>query len=103
MVEYINQLRMRGLPVREAAKEVAQLRLRPIMMTMLVATLGLLRSQSSLRCGTGWPRSPRDDRENRSCGLRRLPNERRAKENPFSSTRGAFQIKSRPPVRGRCE
>ena len=42
MVEYINQLRTRGLPVREAAKEGAQLRLRPIMLTMLVATLGLL-------------------------------------------------------------
>ena len=42
MVEYINQLRTRGMSVREAAKEGALLRLRPIMMTMLVATLGLL-------------------------------------------------------------
>ena len=42
MIEYINQLRVRGLPVREAAREGAGLRLRPIMMTMLVATLGLL-------------------------------------------------------------
>jgi heavy metal efflux system protein len=42
MVEYINQLRTRGMPVRDAAKEGAALRLRPIMMTMLVATLGLL-------------------------------------------------------------
>ena len=42
MVEYINQLRTRGLSPREAAKEGASLRLRPIMMTMLVATLGLL-------------------------------------------------------------
>src|SRR6202022_1466177 len=42
LVEYINQLRTRGLPAREAAKEGAELRLRPIMMTMLVATLGLL-------------------------------------------------------------
>jgi cobalt-zinc-cadmium resistance protein CzcA len=42
MVEYINQLRVRGRSVIDAAKEGASLRLRPIMMTMLVATLGLL-------------------------------------------------------------
>jgi heavy metal efflux system protein len=42
MVEYINQLRTRGMNPREAAKVGASLRLRPIMMTMLVATLGLL-------------------------------------------------------------
>ncbi len=42
LVEYINQLRTRGMSPREAAKEGASLRLRPIMMTMLVATLGLL-------------------------------------------------------------
>jgi len=52
MVEYINQLRMRGLPVREAAKEGAQLRLRPIMMTMLVATLGLLPAAMSHDIGS---------------------------------------------------
>ena len=42
MVEYINQLRARGMPIVEAAIEGAVRRLRPIMMTMLVATLGLL-------------------------------------------------------------
>ncbi|HYM11637.1 MAG TPA: CusA/CzcA family heavy metal efflux RND transporter [Bryobacterales bacterium] len=42
MVEYINQLRTRGRSVAEAAIEGAMLRLRPILMTMLVATLGLL-------------------------------------------------------------
>jgi len=42
MVEYINQRRARGMSVLDAAKEGASLRLRPIMMTMLVATLGLL-------------------------------------------------------------
>jgi cobalt-zinc-cadmium resistance protein CzcA len=42
MVEYINQLRARGYAIEEAAVEGAVLRLRPIMMTMLVATLGLL-------------------------------------------------------------
>ncbi|MGB6724150.1 MAG: CusA/CzcA family heavy metal efflux RND transporter [Terracidiphilus sp.] len=42
MLEYINQLRARGNSIEEAAVEGAVLRLRPIMMTMLVATLGLL-------------------------------------------------------------
>ena len=42
MLEYINQLRSRGYDIEEAAIEGAVLRLRPIMMTMLVATLGLL-------------------------------------------------------------
>jgi cobalt-zinc-cadmium resistance protein CzcA len=42
MLEYINQLRSRGYDIEEAAVEGAVLRLRPIMMTMLVATLGLL-------------------------------------------------------------
>jgi cobalt-zinc-cadmium resistance protein CzcA len=42
MLEYINQLRARGYTPEEAAVEGAVLRLRPIMMTMLVATLGLL-------------------------------------------------------------
>ena len=42
MLEYINQMRVNGHPVKEAAVEGAVLRLRPIMMTMLVATLGLL-------------------------------------------------------------
>jgi cobalt-zinc-cadmium resistance protein CzcA len=42
MLEYINQLRVQGHTVKDAAIEGAVLRLRPIMMTMLVATLGLL-------------------------------------------------------------
>ena len=42
MLEYINQLRVRGYSIEDAAIEGAVLRLRPIMMTMLVATLGLL-------------------------------------------------------------
>ena len=42
MVEYINQLRARGYTIEQSAAEGAVLRLRPIMMTMLVATLGLL-------------------------------------------------------------
>jgi cobalt-zinc-cadmium resistance protein CzcA len=42
MLEYINQRRARGATIEESAVEGAVLRLRPIMMTMLVATLGLL-------------------------------------------------------------
>jgi cobalt-zinc-cadmium resistance protein CzcA len=52
MVEYINQLRARGLPVVEAAIEGAVRRLRPIMMTMLVATLGLLPAAMSHAIGS---------------------------------------------------
>jgi cobalt-zinc-cadmium resistance protein CzcA len=42
MLEYINQLRARGHSIVDAAVEGAVLRLRPVMMTMLVATIGLL-------------------------------------------------------------
>ena len=42
MVMYINQLRARGISITDAAIEGAVRRLRPIVMTMLVATLGLL-------------------------------------------------------------
>jgi heavy metal efflux system protein len=42
MLEYINQLRVRGHTIEDSAIEGAVLRLRPIIMTMLVATLGLL-------------------------------------------------------------
>jgi cobalt-zinc-cadmium resistance protein CzcA len=42
MLEYINQMRTRGHTIEDSAVEGAVLRLRPIMMTMLVATLGLL-------------------------------------------------------------
>jgi cobalt-zinc-cadmium resistance protein CzcA len=52
MVEYINQLRVRGRTVLEAAQEGAILRLRPIMMTMLVAMLGLLPAAASHGIGS---------------------------------------------------
>jgi len=51
-VEYINQLRTRGMDPRQAAREGAELRLRPIMMTMLVATLGLLPAAMSHDIGS---------------------------------------------------
>ena len=52
MLEYINQLRARGHSVEDAAVEGAVLRLRPIMMTMLVATLGLLPAAMSHGIGS---------------------------------------------------
>jgi cobalt-zinc-cadmium resistance protein CzcA len=52
MIEYINQLRSRGHSVIDAAVEGAVLRLRPIMMTMLVATLGLLPAAMSRGIGS---------------------------------------------------
>jgi cobalt-zinc-cadmium resistance protein CzcA len=52
MVEYINQLRARGYSIEEAATEGAVLRLRPIIMTMLVATLGLLPAAMSHGIGS---------------------------------------------------
>ena len=52
MVEYINQLRARGEPIVNAAVDGAVRRLRPIMMTMLVATLGLLPAATSHGIGS---------------------------------------------------
>jgi len=52
LLEYINQLRARRYPVEDAAVEGAVLRLRPIMMTMLVATLGLLPAATSHAIGS---------------------------------------------------
>ena len=52
MLEYINQLRARRYAIEDAAVEGAVLRLRPIMMTMLVATLGLLPAALSHAIGS---------------------------------------------------
>jgi cobalt-zinc-cadmium resistance protein CzcA len=52
MLEYINQLRANGKSIEEAAVEGAVLRLRPIMMTMLVATFGLLPAAMSHGIGS---------------------------------------------------
>ena len=52
MLEYINQLRVQGHSFEDAAVEGAVLRLRPIMMTMLVATLGLLPAATSHGIGS---------------------------------------------------
>jgi heavy metal efflux system protein len=52
MLEYINQLRSSGHTIEDAAIEGAVLRFRPILMTMLVATLGLLPAALSRGIGS---------------------------------------------------
>jgi heavy metal efflux system protein len=52
MLEYINQLRARGHTIVDAAVEGAALRLRPIMMTSLVATFGLVPAALSHEIGS---------------------------------------------------
>jgi len=52
MLEYINQLRAGGYTIEDSAIEGAVLRLRPIMMTMLVATFGLLPAALSHAIGS---------------------------------------------------
>jgi len=52
MLEYINQMRARGHSIAESAVEGALLRLRPIMMTMLVATFGLIPAAMSHAIGS---------------------------------------------------
>ncbi len=52
MLEYINQIRVRGVTVLQAAITGATLRLRPILMTMLVATFGLLPAAMSHDIGS---------------------------------------------------
>ncbi len=51
LVSYINKLRNEGLSIREATLQASLLRLRPIMMTALVACLGLL--PAALATGVG--------------------------------------------------
>jgi len=52
MLEYINQLRARGHSVLDAVQEGAVLRFRPILMTMLVASLGLVPAATSHGIGS---------------------------------------------------
>ena len=52
MVEYINQLRRSGMTILEATVEGAVRRLRPILLTMVVATLGLLPAATSHDIGS---------------------------------------------------
>src|SRR4030095_16365408 len=50
-ISYVNELRRTGKSIEEATSEAALLRLRPIMMTALVAALGLL--PAALSTGVG--------------------------------------------------
>jgi heavy metal efflux system protein len=52
LVSYINKLRLEGSSIREATRNAALLRLRPIMMTALVACLGLLPAAMSTGVGS---------------------------------------------------
>jgi cobalt-zinc-cadmium resistance protein CzcA len=52
LVSYINKLRLEGKGIREATREASLLRLRPIMMTALVACLGLLPAAISTGVGS---------------------------------------------------
>ena len=52
MLEYMNQMRARGRTIVDSAVEGAVLRLRPIMMTMLVATFGLVPAALSHAIGS---------------------------------------------------
>jgi cobalt-zinc-cadmium resistance protein CzcA len=51
-ISYVNELRRDGTPMAEAIREAAILRLRPIMMTALVAALGLLPAALATGVGT---------------------------------------------------
>jgi cobalt-zinc-cadmium resistance protein CzcA len=52
LVSYINKLRLENKSIREATREASLLRLRPIMMTALVACLGLLPAALSTGIGS---------------------------------------------------
>ena len=52
LVSYINKLRLEGKSIRDATHEASLLRLRPIMMTALVACLGLLPAAMSHGIGS---------------------------------------------------
>src|SRR5581483_10140836 len=52
MLEYINQLRARGHSILDAATKGAVQRFRPILMTMLVASLGLVPAATSHGIGS---------------------------------------------------
>ncbi len=51
-ISYANELRLNGMPIAGATREAALLRLRPIMMTALVAAFGLLPAAIATGVGT---------------------------------------------------
>ena len=60
LVSYVRQLRTQGLPLDEAVTQAAITRLRPVLMTTLVASLGFLPMAFSMawgpKCSGRWPR-----------------------------------------------
>jgi multidrug efflux pump len=52
LVEYINQLRERGMPTIEAAREAGRIRLRPILMTSVATVMGALPVALGLGAGS---------------------------------------------------
>jgi cobalt-zinc-cadmium resistance protein CzcA len=52
LISYINKLRLTGMPIHEATLQASLLRLRPIMMTALVACFGLLPAAMSTGIGS---------------------------------------------------
>ncbi|HTB23514.1 MAG TPA: CusA/CzcA family heavy metal efflux RND transporter [bacterium] len=52
LVSYIHQMRLKGMPLRQSILEGSRLRLRPIMMTALVATFGLIPAAMSHEIGS---------------------------------------------------
>ena len=64
LVSYINKLRQEGMDIRTATREASLLRLRPIMMTALVACLGSAPGGSVHRYRIGHPKAIR----HRDCG-----------------------------------
>jgi cobalt-zinc-cadmium resistance protein CzcA len=52
MISYINQLRARGRPLHDAVREGAEVRLRPVLMTALVASVGFIPMAISTSAGS---------------------------------------------------
>jgi cobalt-zinc-cadmium resistance protein CzcA len=52
MLEYINQLRERGYSIMDAVEQGSVQRFRPVLMTMLVASLGLVPAATSHGIGS---------------------------------------------------
>ncbi|MBA3553786.1 MAG: efflux RND transporter permease subunit, partial [Gemmatimonadales bacterium] len=52
LVEYINQLKERGMPTIDAAKEAGRIRLRPILMTSVATVMGALPIALGLGAGS---------------------------------------------------